>query len=102
MSRRKVWACLGYVVMPDHVHFVIKLKSGSLSSGIGSFSKFTARRINELLGVSGQIWQEGYFDHALRGERTLASYLIYMMHNPVRANLVERETDWKWSGVFPE
>ena len=102
LMRLNAWTCLGYVVMPDHVHFVIRLMTGTLFSHMNRFSTFTGREINSLRGESGTFWQEGYFDHALRGERSLTAYLTYMMANPVRANLVAHATDWKWSAAYPK
>lgn len=96
------WNCFGYVVMPDHVHFVIKLLEGALADQVGRFSKFTGRSINAMRGESGTFWQAGYFDHALRDEGSLSAYLTYMAANPLRATLVGDAADWPWTRVLPE
>ena len=82
------------MVMPDHVHFVLKLQDGGLSEGIARFSLLSTQRIHEIVTTRGPVWQDGFYDHALRGERSLNAYLLYMARNPVRAGLVEKAEDW--------
>ena len=94
--------CLGFVVMPDHLHAVLWLHSGQLSDVIASFAKFTARKINKLGNTNGAIWQEGFYDHAIRGEESLRGCLEYMRYNPVRAGLAAKPGDWPYSAIFPQ
>jgi putative transposase len=63
----------------------------------------SARRINVLLGRSGPVWQEEFFDHVLRSNDSLAEKIDYICQNPVRAGLVEIEGDyrWLWRGAAP-
>lgn len=94
--------CIGYTIMPDHVHFIIRLGETELPLVMKAFSNFSARRINGLLGRSGSsFWQDGYYDHALRGEKSLRAYLIYMAENPVRAGLCAKAEDWPYHALFP-
>lgn len=99
---RKVWRCLGYVVMPDHVHLAIELLEGDLSAAMNDFGKFTGRRINVMLARSGRFWQPGFYDHVFRGERECVAYLDYMLGNPVRAGLVMEAEAWPHKGVLPD
>src|SRR5210317_374167 len=41
------------VVMPDHLHFVMSLHSGSLAQHMHSLKGYTAYKINELLKKKG-------------------------------------------------
>lgn len=97
MDARGIWQPYGLVVMPDHVHMVVKLGKGTLSDAVKAFSTFTSGRINRLLNRRGPLWQAGFYDQALRGEKTLGAYLEYMLMNPVRAGLVESPQDWPYS-----
>jgi putative transposase len=82
------------VIMPEHVHFVLSLRIGSLAQLIHSFKSFTANKINPLLGRSGQFWQEQYHDHAIRKNGVLNDIVFYLLNNPVRAGLVKDFHDW--------
>jgi REP element-mobilizing transposase RayT len=77
------------VVMPDHMHFIATLKNGELSRLMQSLKGYTARQINTLLNKKGSIWQDQYHEHAIRKDEELIDTVLYMLHNPVRAGLVE-------------
>jgi REP-associated tyrosine transposase len=63
----------------------------------------SARKINALLGRSGAIWQEEFFDHVLRSNDSLAEKVDYICQNPVRAGLVKVEGEYRWlrRGAIP-
>jgi len=55
-------------------------------------------RINTRNGWTGHLWQ-GRFGSVVMDERHLISAARYVALNPVRARLVERPQDWRWSSV---
>jgi len=55
-----------YVVMSNHVHLLITPHE-PLSKITHSLKRFTARKANELLGLTGQpFWQDESYDHLVR------------------------------------
>ena len=58
----------------------------------------SARKINVLLGRSGAIWQEEFFDHVLRSSESYSQKWDYVKENPVRAGLVRSSDEWPWQG----
>jgi len=97
------------VVMPDHVHLLLTSlprRDGwpyILPEIMHAIKGTSARKINLLLGRTGRVWQEEFFDHVLRSNESLAGKVDYICQNPVRAGLVERESDypWLWRGKLP-
>jgi len=93
---------LCFVVMPDHVHWLLQLRPDSiLASTVRGVKSASARRINRHLGRSGCIWQDGYHDHALRREENIREAARYVVANPLRAGLVKSVShyphwDAKW------
>ena len=88
--------------MPDHYHVLMFLAGDkSLSDVMRSIGKHTARRLNGMLGRSGQFWQEGYYDHRCRDTEDVEDRMCYIEHNPVRAELVTRAEDWTYSSAHP-
>ena len=80
---------LCFVVMPDHVHWMLQLRPhGELGSAIGAVKSSSARKINHFLSRSGPVWQDGYHDHALRREENIREAARYIVANPLRAGLV--------------
>jgi len=84
------------VVMPDHLHFVAQLRSGSLSKLMQTLKGYTSRKINELLNRKGQLWQPQYHEHAIRTNEVLNEVTLYCLHNPVRAGLVQDFHDYPY------
>ena len=82
------------VVMPDHLHFVAGLKSGSLATIMRSLKRHTAKKINSLLEREGPFWQPQYHDRAVRKDEDLNEVVLYTLHNPVRAGLVKDFRDY--------
>jgi REP element-mobilizing transposase RayT len=93
---------LGYVVMDDHFHFLLMLVPGyPLERLLSSLKGFTSKEINREAGRTGEFWQEGYHDHAIRDAADFEHHLRYMHNNPVRRGLVERPEDYAWSTAHP-
>ena len=76
------------VVMPDHVHLVAGLASGTLGELMHGFKGFSAKAINRLLNRQGPVWNSQYHDHAIRKDEVLMDVIGYCLANPVRARLV--------------
>ena len=94
---------LAFVVMPDHLHWLVQLRAGEqLDRLMRSFKTYTARRINEHRGTDGQgVWQNGYHDHAVRREEDVVALARYIVANLLRAGLVERAGDYPlWDAVW--
>jgi len=55
------WAdSLAWVVMPDHFHWLIELKSGTLPDLMRGTKSRSARAVNAALSRSDCLWQKGY------------------------------------------
>ena len=92
---------LAFVIMPDHLHWLIQLKHEPLYKVIRSFKGVSAREVNQYLGREGKLWQAGYHDHALRKEEDLPAVARYIVANPLRAGLVKKVGDYPlWDAVW--
>ncbi|MFZ5561488.1 MAG: REP-associated tyrosine transposase [Pseudomonadota bacterium] len=81
---------LAFVVMPDHLHWLFSLRPAhALSEVLRLLKGRTARRLNLQRQANGEVWQEGFHDHALRREEDLQATARYIIGNPVRAGLVQ-------------
>ncbi len=91
---------MAWVVMPNHVHVVVKpYATQPLSRIIGTWKSVSAHRIQKRRGRRGRLWQRGYFDRLIRNDRHLAQTVLYIENNPVRAGLVDTPEDWPWSSA---
>ena len=92
----------GAVVMPDHVHCVVRCREGTrLPEWVTSVRRFSAKEINQLRGHSGSLWQDEPFDHIVRDAGYLAEYLQYLAENPVKEGLADKPSAYRWSYFAP-
>jgi REP element-mobilizing transposase RayT len=85
---------LAWVVMPDHLHWLLELRDAPLPGLIQALKSRSARSVNATAGRSGPVWQAGYFDRRIRSESDLLGQARYILENPVRRGLVERVEDY--------
>ena len=92
------WLVGRYVVMPDHLHFfcVPRVVETSLKNWMHVWRACATRRWK--WAEEKPIWQKDFFDRDLRSGESYAEKWRYVVENPVRAGLVERAEDWRWSG----
>jgi len=91
-----------YVVMPNHVHILLD-PYVPLAKISGPLKGVAACDINARLGRTGKpLWQDESFDHWIRNSAEFERIRHYIEWNPVRAGLVARPEDWKWSSAGSE
>jgi putative transposase len=91
-----VWA---YCLMPNNVHLILRpTRSDDLGRAVGETHRRYTNFINARGRWTGHLFQSRFAavvlddDHLIRAVR-------YVSLNPVRARLVARPEDWKWSSV---
>ena len=89
-----------WVFLPDHWNAIINPAHPLTISRVLECIKVGAtRRINRGRGERGVLLQGRFFDRALRTVREYHEKVEYIHLNPVRAGLVTRPQNWKWSSV---
>ena len=99
-ARRQKYRFLltAWVFLPDHWHAVLCPQSPLTVSRVMEAIKVgSTLRINAARKEEGPLWQSRFFDRALRTPEEYAEKVDYIHHNPVKAGLVERPDEWKWS-----
>jgi putative transposase len=93
-------ACL----MSNHVHILLStLKNSPLLNVIlQNHKKFTAVQCNKILRRTGQFWAEESFDTVIRNNSHFFSVVHYIINNTVKAGLVKKWNDWKWTYLHPD
>ncbi|MCQ9380129.1 transposase [Methyloversatilis sp. XJ19-49] len=87
---------LAFVLMPDHLHWMVQLgNSLSLSRVVQQMKSFSAH------AAGTPLWQPGFHDHALRSDEDLRAAARYLVANPLRAGLVRHVGDYPhWDAVW--
>src|SRR6266700_1605053 len=92
----QVWA---WCLMPNHVHLIlVPSDADGLRRALAPVHRRYAGAIHARRRRSGHFWQ-GRFGAVAMDEDYLAVALRYVSLNPVRARLVTRAQDWRWSST---
>ena len=91
-----IWS---YCLMPNHVHIVaVPSDEDGLRRTFRHVHRHYTGYINARMRVTGHLWQ-GRFSSVAMDEAHLVCALRYVALNPVRARLVDRAEDWRWSST---
>jgi REP element-mobilizing transposase RayT len=92
---------LAWVVMPDHFHWLVRLRQGNLGMLMRRVKSGSALAIMRSGHTPLRVWQKGYHDRAVRREEDLQAIARYIVANPLRAGLVKRVGDYPlWDAVW--
>jgi REP element-mobilizing transposase RayT len=86
-----------WCIMPDHAHVLLQ------DNTIIEFVRLFKGRMNPRARTFEKgrlLWQRSFYDHGLRKDEAVNDSAIYIWQNPVRAGLMERPEDYRWSGSF--
>ncbi len=89
-----------WVFLPDHWHAICAPQYPlTISEVMKSIKNSSTTLINRGQAASGELWQGRFFDRALRTVKEYNEKVDYIHLNPVKAGLVCRAQDWRWSSV---
>jgi putative transposase len=91
---------LGFCLMPNHFHLaVLPKEDGDLSRWMHWVLNTHVRRYHQHHHSSGHIWQGRFKAFPIQQDEHLLTVLRYVDRNPVRAKLVKRAEQWRWSSA---
>jgi REP element-mobilizing transposase RayT len=84
-----------FVVMPDHIHGIVVLRSGdsrriTLSDVVHRFKSFTTAQYRRGVRAAGwppfpgRLWHRNYYERIVRDEGSLLAIRRYIAENPLR------------------
>jgi putative transposase len=102
-----------WVIMPNHVHMLLKpdlpehpvptilkrIKQPAARKILTAWRKRDAPVIPKITDPQGKahFWQRGGYDRNIISKEEFIEKLNYIHLNPVKAELVKRPEEWKWS-----
>jgi putative transposase len=98
-SRKFHLSVLAYCLMNNHVHFIVQPHEEESLAKVFSVAHMRySQYFNKERKASGHLWQ-GRFFSCLLDEPYFMAAMRYVERNPVRAGMVKRPWEWKWSSV---
>jgi putative transposase len=102
--------CIGFVVMPDHVHATVWFpQPHQLSEFMQQWKQRSLHALKQLFQThfpkyarwmeEDSFWQPRYCAFHIYSRAKLEEELNYMHMNPVQEGLVHAPSEWKWSSA---
>ncbi|MEG2017921.1 MAG: transposase [Clostridium sp.] len=88
---------LAYCLMTNHVHLIIKTDKEPLERLMKRVNSMYTRYFNSKYDYVGHLFQGRYHGEIIKGDAQLIETSRYVHLNPVRANMVEKPEEYKWS-----
>ncbi len=101
-SDRVPMRLLAYCIMPNHWHLVLWPRGdGELSAFMHFLSGLHAQGWHRFHGTvgTGPLYQGRFKSFPVEGENHLIRVCRYVERNPLRAGLVRRAEEWRWSSL---
>jgi putative transposase len=92
------WISYSYCLMPNHYHLFIETVDPNLSQGMRQLNGVFTQKYNYYNKKTGHIFQGRYKAALVEKESYFGQVMRYIAMNPVKAKLVSRPEQWKWSG----
>lgn len=88
---------LTWVIMPDHIHLLVQLNH---LLNVSDFIRQVKSDYTRSSSVES-VWQDGFFDRAIRTEDNIKTVARYIVANPIRAGLVNNVSEYSlWDAVW--
>jgi len=97
-SKRYLCPIYHYVFMPTHIHLIVEFTGkGFLSKMMHGICMKYAMYYNKKYGLIGHFWQDRFKSFVIDTDEYLLACGIYIEKNPVKAGLVAKPENYKWS-----
>ncbi|CAG0970180.1 hypothetical protein ANRL3_01447 [Anaerolineae bacterium] len=97
MSERFDVEVYAYVLMSNHYHLLLKTNKPNISKSMQWFGTTYTRRYNLKNYRSGHLFQGRFKNFFVENDRYLMMLSCYIHRNPLRAGMVKRLADYRWS-----
>ena len=89
-----------FVLMDNHIHLLVDAASAScLSTAMRRLGQCYVQCFNLKHRRCGGLWQGRFKSCLVQSERYLLNVMRYIELNPVRAAMVQRAEDYRWSSI---
>jgi putative transposase len=94
------YGCLvhAYVLMTNHVHLLLTPNGDeSISTTLQALGRRFVPYVNRSHGRTGTLWEGRFKASLIQEERYLLACYRYIEMNPIRARMVKKPEDYRWS-----
>ena len=88
---------LGYVLMSNHIHALFYGDIEKCASVFQSIGSTYVRWFNRKYGRTGTLWNSRFYSKPVQDEQQFLQTAAYIFNNPVKAGIVKRAENYRWS-----
>lgn len=99
-KRRANVDVFGWCLMNNHVHLLLKEGNEYISDTMKRIGVSFVWYYNEKYETSGHLFQDRFRSKNVETNLNLLRVIRYIHQNPVKAGMVERAGDWRWSSCL--
>lgn len=100
MSKRFEVEIFAYALMPNHYHLLMQTHRPNLSRSMHWFGVSYTNRLNARHNRIGHLFQGRFKSILVENDAYLIQLSCYIHRNPVRAGIVKRLADYRWSSYL--
>ena len=101
---------LGWCLMGNHIHLLLMEGKEDISLTMKRIGVSFVWHYNLKYGTTGHLFQDRFKSEEVESDEYLLTVIRYIHQNPVKAEIVKRAEEWKWSSclgyyggkVYPE
>jgi REP element-mobilizing transposase RayT len=97
MSERFEINIFAFVLMNNHYHLLIRTNRANLSKAMQWFGVTYTRRFNDRHSRRGHLFEGRFKSIVVQNDAYIMQLSCYIHRNPVRAGMVKRLADYRWS-----
>ena len=105
LKTRRECKLIAFVVMPDHLHFIVNPRDGEVREWTGALKSNSAKHLIKLAPKDffrqtdgeNQVWQESFKALPLWSNWMIWQKINYIHNNPLKAGLINSAKDYQWT-----
>lgn len=97
LKARRPFELFGYCLMSNHIHLLLRPREDCISRMVQSLLVSHTQRYHRFHRTGGHVWQGRFKSPVIQDDDHLLTVLRYIEANPLRAELVQRAGDYRWS-----
>lgn len=89
---------LAYCIMDNHAHILMHTeKIENMTTFMRKTNTSYGMLYNKINGRVGYVFRDRYYTQMIKNEEQLLNCLVYIHNNPIKANIVKRKNEYKYS-----
>ncbi|NLX90426.1 MAG: transposase [Firmicutes bacterium] len=97
---KQAFQVLGWCLMGNHIHLLLQEGEAEISDIMKRIGVSFVWYYNRKYNTVGHLFQDRYKSEAVDHDQYLLTVIRYIHQNPVKAKIVKRPGDWKWSSCL--